>query len=101
MVSARERGFEGVSRDTTRVTKVLILVVTVILKWISPDLTDREGGGEGGVGEVPLVRLFLLLDLKEPVKSNFLGTGVFLVFMVSFSRVPVKFDFTGLLSTII
>jgi len=53
------------------------------------------------VGEVPLVRVFLLLDLKEPVKSNFLGTGVFLVFMVSFSRVPVKFDFTGLLSTII
>jgi len=56
-----------------------------------------------GCGEVslPLVWVFLLLDLKELVKSNFLGTGVFLVFLVSFSRVPVKFDFTGLLSTII
>ena len=49
MVSARDRGFEGVSRDTTRVTKVLILVVTVILVGFSPDLTDREYGGYVGL----------------------------------------------------
>ena len=50
---------------------------------------------------VSLVRYRIDSTFTTTIKSNFLGTGVFLVFLVSFSRVPVKFDFTGLLSTII